>query len=114
MPGYLTKLVKRLSADEMRRDIHFGQASGRGDFRDWTVGPMFTFWVGGALIAALAAGLLQFAGSGRWRLSGPAWFAISMFFSPLAILFLLGRAIGQYREYRKTQNIGPADARNNV
>jgi len=109
MPGYLTKLVKKLSADEMRQDIHFIDATGKGAFRDWAVGPMFTFWVGGAFIVALAAGLLQLAGGGRWRLSGPAWFAISMFLSPLAILLLLARAVGQYQEYRKTRNSVPTE-----
>jgi hypothetical protein len=111
MPDYLTKLVKRLSADEMRRDLHFVQAAGKGNFRDWTIGPMFIFWVGGAFIIALAAGLLQLAGSGRWRLSAPAWFAISMFLSPLAILLLLARAIQQYREYRKMRHTAPSESR---
>jgi hypothetical protein len=109
MPGYLTKLVKKLSADEMRQDVRFIDATGKGDFRDWAVGPMFTFWVGGAFIVALAAGLLQLAGSGRWRLSGPAWFAISVFLSPLTILLLLARAVRQYREYRKTRHTGPSE-----
>jgi len=111
LPGYLTKLVKRLSADEMRRDIQFVQAAGKGDFRGWTVGPMFTLWVGGAFIIALAAGLLQRAGNKRWRLSAPAWFAISMFLSPLAILLLLARAIRQYLDYRKRRFTGPTEPR---
>ena len=109
MPYYLTKLVKNVSADEMRKDLQFIETAGKGDFRDWAVGPMFTFWVGGAFIVALAAGLLQLAGGGRWRLSGPAWFAISMALSPLTILLLLARAVRQYREYRKTRRIGPAE-----
>jgi hypothetical protein len=101
MPHYLTKLKKKLSAEEMRKDLHFVEAAGKGDFRDWAVGPMFTFWVGGAAIVSLAAFLLQLGGRGRWRLSGQAWFAISMFLSPLVILLLLARAVRQYRESRE-------------
>jgi len=107
-PEYLTKLTKKLSPDEMRKDIHFIQAAGKGNFSGWTVGPMFTLWAGGAVILALTAVLLQRAGGGRWRLSGPAWFAISMFLSPLAILLLLARAVGQYREYRRSRHTGPS------
>ena len=109
MPGYLTKLVKRLSADEMRQDVHFIQAAGKGDFRDWAFGPMFILWVGGAFIVALTAGVLQLAGSGRWRLSGAAWFAISMFISPLAIVLLLVQAVRQYRDHRKRRFAGAGE-----
>jgi len=111
MPDYLTKLAKKLSADEMRQDIYFIQAAGKGNFRNWTFGPMFIFWVGGAAFVSLAAVLLQVTGRGRWRLSGPAWFAISMFLSPLAILLLLARAVRQYREYRKSRHTGTSELR---
>jgi hypothetical protein len=111
MPGYLTKLVKKLSAEEMRQDIQFIEAAGKGNFHDWTVGPMFIFWVGAAVIVALAAVLLQLGGGGRWRLSGPAWFAISMFLSPLAILLLLASTVRQYRDYRKRRYTGPTEPR---
>jgi len=110
MPGYLTKLVKKLSADEMRKDIQFIETVGKGNFRDWTFGPMFTFWVGGAFIVAVAAGLLQLAGGGRWHLSSPAWFAISMFLSPLTILLLLARAVRQFREYSKARDTGATES----
>jgi hypothetical protein len=58
----------------------------------------------------LAAGLLQLAGGGRWRLSSPAWFAISMFLSPLTILLLLARAVRQFREYSKARDTGATES----
>lgn len=85
---YLTKLSKRLSPEEMRDDIRFARAAVAADYRQWNPGPMFIFWVGAAAIVGLAALLLQFAGRGRWRCNGFAWFAISMFLSPLALLLL--------------------------
>jgi len=108
-PYYLTKLVGSIPADEMKQDIRFTDAAGKGNFQDWTVGPMFTLWVGGAAIVSLVAFLLQIGGRGRWRVSGPAWFAISMFVSPLAIIVLLVNAVRQYREHRKTRNIGSTE-----
>jgi hypothetical protein len=109
MPDYLTKLVRKLSADEMRQDIHFIQAAGKGNFKDWTVGPMFTFWIGGAFIVALVAALLQRVGGARWRSSSPAWFAMSMFLSPLALVILLVSVHRQYKEYRKTRDASTSE-----
>jgi hypothetical protein len=101
-PNYLTKLTEKLDADKMHQDIRFTSAVAKVDFRDWTIGPMFTFWVGGAFMIGSIAWLLQLAGRGRWRLSGLAWFAISMSISwLLAALFLLGSAGKQYWKYRR-------------
>lgn len=110
-PHYLTKVARKLAPDELRQDIRFVSAAAKGDFRDWIVGPLSTFWIGGAFVITLVAFLLQRAGAERWRVSAPAWFAISMLISwPLAVLLLLGSVGQQYWKYRKERAAAPADS----
>jgi hypothetical protein len=96
-PHYLTKLTQRLDASRMREDMRFASAAERGDFRGWTVGPVFAVWVGGALVIAAIAFLLQLAGRGRWRVSALAWFAISICVSWLLAALLL--VVNLFRQY---------------
>ncbi len=106
-PSYVTKVSGNLPSDKISRDIVFNSAAGEGGFRDWALGPIFVFWVGGALFVGLVAFALQLSACGRWQVSGIAWFGISMSMSwLLAAPLVLGSVGRQYFQYRRERKAG--------
>ena len=99
-PLYLTRLSGKLAPAQMKQDLIFSD-SGKGDHLERAFGPLFLFWMGGALVIAMAAFVLRLSGDGKFQLSPLAWFAIAVALSsPLALMLLLGSAARQYWRYR--------------